>query len=66
VRRRVSDRVPVLQDLPSQPDSHHDDHCNCRSTQEDISIDRLQKSAAKYLHANVIEITNANLNTFTG
>lgn len=34
--------------------------------QEDLTIDRIQKTAAKYLHANVIEITNANINTFTG
>lgn len=26
----------------------------------------MQKTAARYLHANVIEITNANINTFTG
>jgi len=31
---------------------------------EDYSIDKLQKAAARYLHSNVIEITNANLHTF--
>lgn len=32
---------------------------------DDLTIERIQKSAAKYLHSNVIEITNANINTFT-
>ena len=32
---------------------------------DDLTIERIQKAAAKYLHANVIEITNANINTFT-
>jgi hypothetical protein len=33
---------------------------------EDFSVDRIQKLAARYLHSNVIEITNANLQTFVG
>ena len=32
---------------------------------EDFSIEKIQKTAARYLHSNVIEITNANLKTFT-
>lgn len=32
---------------------------------EDYSVEKLQKAAARYLHSNVIEITNANLHTFT-
>lgn len=31
---------------------------------EDFSVEKLQKAAARYLHSNVIEITNANINTF--
>jgi hypothetical protein len=31
---------------------------------EDFSAEKLQKAAARYLHSNVIEITNANVNTF--
>lgn len=33
---------------------------------EDFSVEKIQKTAARYLHSNVIEITNANLKTFTG
>ena len=33
--------------------------------QDDITIEKIQKTAVKYLHSNVIEITNANLQTFT-
>ena len=32
---------------------------------EDFSAEKLQKAAARYLHSNVIEITNSNLKTFT-
>ena len=32
---------------------------------EEISTEKIQKTAARYLHSNVIEITNANLKTFS-
>jgi hypothetical protein len=32
---------------------------------EDFSVEKIQKAAARYLHSNVIEITNANLKTFS-
>ena len=31
---------------------------------EDFTVEKLQKTAARYLHSNVIEITNSNINTF--
>ena len=31
---------------------------------DNLTPERIQKAAARYLHSNVIEITNANLKTF--
>lgn len=31
---------------------------------EDITIDKIQKVASKYLHSNIIEITSANAYTY--
>ena len=31
---------------------------------DDISVEKIQKTASKYLHSNSIEITNSNVNTF--
>jgi hypothetical protein len=31
---------------------------------EEITVDKIQKIASKYLHSNIIEITSANAQTF--
>lgn len=66
MQQRRSHKIPNDKAVRPRANSTNQFRCNSLLTQGELKTYNIMKWASRYLHSNVIEITNANINTFLG